>query len=153
METYPDNLSELERRLAACPPSSDGLNADAMLFAAGRAAARSGPARFLWPGLTACLAVLAIVLGLWVAVERAERLSLAERLRQPPPAPSALPNQSEPATADEPAPDSVLAARRALEQGLDAWPPAPVRRADPPGPPPPDAPILRVGLPDNLPDL
>ena len=155
MDTHPDNLSELERRLADCVPSSAGLDADAMLFAAGRGSARPGPARFLWPGLSACLAALATVLGLWLAVERSERLSLAERLRQPvpAPAPSPPPTLTEPPTADEPEPNSVLAARRALEQGLDAWPPAPVPRADSPGPRPPDPPILRVGRSDTLPDL
>jgi len=155
MDTHPDDLSEMERRLGACAPAADGLDADAMLFAAGRASARPGPARFVWPALTTCLAALAVGLGAWLAVERAERLSLAERLRQPAPAPvpSPLPAPPEPPTADEPAPNSFLAARQALEQGLDAWPPAPVPAAGPPGPLPPDPPVLRVGRPDMLPDL
>ena len=63
MDTHPDDLSDLERRLAACAPSSAGLDADAMLFAAGRASARRGPSGIPLAGLTACLAALAIVLG------------------------------------------------------------------------------------------
>jgi hypothetical protein len=157
MDPHPDDLSELERRLATRAPSSAGLDADAMLFAAGRASARPGRARFLWPGLAASLAALAAVLGVWLAVERSERLSLAERLRQPAPTsePSPLTAPSEPPTADEPgpAPSSVLAARRALRQGLDAWGPAPVPRDDRPAPPPADSPVLRVGRSANLPDL
>ena len=155
MDTHPDDLSDLERRLAACAPSQAGLDADALLFAAGRASARHGPARLVRPGLTACLAVLAAALGLWLAAERSERLALAERLRRPAPAPppSATPVQPEPPTADEPGPNSVLAARRALERGLDAWPPTPQARADPPGRRPHTRPALRVGRPDVLPDL
>jgi hypothetical protein len=155
MDTHPDNLSELERRLAACVPSSVGLDADAMLFAAGRASVRPGPARFLWPGLAACLAALAAALGVWVASERSERLSLAERLRHPGPVPAPIPAPPEPPSTDEQKlkSSSVLAARRALEQGLDAWPPALVPRPDLPGPPQPDTPILRVGRSADLPDL
>jgi hypothetical protein len=154
MDTHPDDLSDLERRLAGCAPASAGLDVDAMLFDAGRASARPGAVRFLWPGLAACLAALATALGVWLAAERAERLALAERLRQPSPvAPPPSPAPSEPPTADEPRPDSVLAARRALERGLDAWPPAPVPRDDSPGPPPPDSPVLRVGRSANPPDL
>ena len=37
---FPGDLSDLERRLASWQPASAGLNADAMLFAAGQAAAR-----------------------------------------------------------------------------------------------------------------
>jgi hypothetical protein len=151
MDTHSDNLSELERRLANCKPATDGLATDAMLFAAGRAAAQPGAARFIWPGLSACLAALALVLGLWLATERSERLSLVQQFRQPAPAPPPSPVPIDPSTADELAPNSVLAARRALEQGLDAWPP--VLRVDSPGPSLPDSPILRVGRPDTLPDL
>jgi hypothetical protein len=153
MDTHSDDLSELERRLAACAPSSAGLDADAMLFAAGRAAARPRAARFVWPGLTVCLAALATFLGLWLAVERSERLSLVEQLQQPATAPSTAPVTPEPATSDELEPNSVLASRKALEKGLDAWPPAPMPRTDSLAPQPADTPIFRVGRADNLPDL
>ena len=157
MDTHSDNLSELERRLAACTPSAAGLDADAMLFAAGRASVRPGLVRFLWPGLTAGLAAVVLVLGIWAAVERSERLVLAAQLRQLPTAPVPYPSPapSEPPTTDEvkPSPSSVLAARPALEKGLDAWPSAPALRPEAVGPPRPDAPILRVGRSADLPDL
>jgi hypothetical protein len=157
MDANRDKLTDLERRLAACEPSAAGLSADAMLFAAGRASARPGPARFVWPALSAGLAVLAAALGAWLAAERAERIALAERLRQPAPAPSVAPAPPpvivpEPPTPGEPPTSSVLAARRALEQGLDAWPPAAATYVDTPGPRPPEPPVLRAGPPDGLAD-
>ncbi len=152
----PDDVSDLERRLAACAPAADGLDADAMLFAAGRASARS---RFVWPALTACLAALAVVLGVWLVTERAARLDLAQRLERatpaplPPVSPAPPATAPEPPTANEPPANSLLAAHRALEQGLDAWPPATVPTVATPGPLPSDPPTLRVGRPDTLPDL
>ncbi len=144
----PDGLTDLERRLAACAPSADGLDADAMLFAAGRASARPGRARLVWPGVVACLSAMSFVLGARLATERAERQQLAHQPEQPAPLlpPSVAP---EPPTAEQPPNSSVLAARPALEQGLDAWPPAKV----PAGAPAPEPPVLRVGRPDSLPDL
>jgi hypothetical protein len=154
MDTNSDDLSDVERRLAACEPSAAGLDADAMLFAAGRASVRPSAARVLWPLLTACLAALVVVLGAWLWFERAERLSLAGRLQQSAPAPAPAPvPPPEPPTAAEPPTSSVFAGHRALEQGLDAWPPAPLPDAGPPGPLPPDPPILRVGRSATLPDL
>jgi hypothetical protein len=155
----PDNVSDLERRLASHAPAADGLDADAMLFAAGRAAGRPGHARFIWPTLTACLAALAVVLGVWLGVERTERRDLAEQLKRSisaplvPPSPAPPAPMPEPPTANEPSSNSLLAAHRALEQGLDDWPPLTVPPHDTPGPLPPDPPILRVGRPDTLPDL
>jgi hypothetical protein len=151
----PDDLTDLERHLAGCAPSADGLDADAMLFAAGRASARRG--RLAWPALTACLAVLSVVLGVWLAAERAERKELAQRLQRPapmqtpPPEGAAPPAPApEPPTADQPPGGSVLASHQALEQGLDAWPPAALSAGDAPSP---ERPVLRVGLPGSLPDL
>src|SRR5438552_19059242 len=89
MSPHPDNLKDLERRLAACAPATGGLDADAMLFAAGRASARRGAARFVWPALTASLAALVVVLGIRLANERSERLALVQRLR--PESPAVLP--------------------------------------------------------------
>ena len=154
---HPDDLSELERRLASCQPTTDGLDADAMLFAAGRASVRPGPARFAWPALAACLAGLAVVLGTWLAAERGERLALAQRLQQvpaPAPAPSSSPAvPAESSKPDEPSPNSLLAAHRALEQGLDGWPAQSVARGDSADPPSPAVPVLQVGRPDRLPGL
>ncbi len=154
----PDDLSEWERRLSAWEPAAEGLHPDAMLFAAGRAAARSGSARFVWPALACFLSVLAAVLGVWLAAERTERRLLAQRLRHQPTAPSPSPSlpvpalivPEEPPIAEEAAPDSFLAARRALEHGLDDWPARAVVRADPPDPTPPNPSVLRVGQHDAL---
>jgi hypothetical protein len=150
----PDDLSETERRLSAWEPDPRGLDPDAMLFAAGRAAARGGPSRFLWPALACSLAVLAAGLGAWGSAERAGRLALAGQLRQLPQAPSPAPSPvvlpAEAPTADEPAPSSFLTARHALERGLDAWTSQAVVRAGPPGPPPQDTPVLRVGQREAL---
>ena len=67
MQPDPENLSELERRLAACTPAMDGLNPDAMLFAAGRASARRGRARIVWPVAFTALSLLTIaVTSLWM---------------------------------------------------------------------------------------
>lgn len=161
MDTHshrPEDLNELERRLSAWQPSSAGLNADAVLFAAGRASVRPGPARIAWPAFTALLTVLAVVLGLWLAAERSERQALAFRLRERPPAPAVNPSpppaaNAEPVespTADEPAPDSYLASRRALEKGLDAWPSRVVVRGGPTDPSLTNPPILTLGQRDAL---
>src|SRR6266852_6201889 len=117
---HADDLTDVERRLAAYTPSATGLDADAMLFAAGRASVRPGPARFVWPGLTVGLTTVALVLGVWLATERAERLELAQQLRQtlPPHVPSPSPSPSpgdaptEPATEQERAPNSLFAAHK-----------------------------------------
>ncbi len=122
-----DDLSPLERRLAAWQPAADGLDADAMLFAAGRASVRPGRGRFLWPALTGLLCVLLAAEGVWLAVERSERLSLARQMRKQPPASSPLPAPpavpAESYSDDAASPDSLLTARRTYEQGLEAWPP------------------------------
>jgi hypothetical protein len=142
MDTHshlPQDMNELERRLSAWQPSSEGLDADAVLFAAGRASVRPGTIRFVWPALTTLLTALAVVLGLFLAEERSERLALVRRLREQPPAPAvnplpqpaANPASVEPTHSDELAPDSYLASRRALELGLDAWPIRAVVRAEP----------------------
>src|SRR5437764_15312701 len=80
-----EDLSAVERRLAGWRPGPAGLDADAMLFAAGRAAGRRGRL----PALALCgvLAVAAVGLGAWALTERAERLAIAGRLREQPPTP------------------------------------------------------------------
>jgi hypothetical protein len=145
-----DDLTGLERRLAGWQPAPAGLNADAMLFAAGQAAGRRGRA---WPALTGLLAILVVVLGTWAAAERAGRLALARQLppEQPAPAPAVPSDPPEPPTTDGLAPNSLFAAHRALEHGLDAWPPQPVPRAAVPDPPAP--PVLQAGQRDALLDL
>lgn len=154
----PEDMNELERRLSAWQPNSAGMDADPVLFAAGRASVRPGPARFVWPALTTVLAALAVVLGVCWAEERSERLSLADRLRARPPAPTTNPSPrpavniapSESPSPDEPPPDSYLASRRALERGLDAWPSRAVARNGPTNPSLANPPVLRLGQREAL---
>jgi hypothetical protein len=154
---HPEDLSELEHRLSAWRPADEGLNADAVLFAAGRASVRLGPARFVWPALTVCLAGLAVVLGVCLNVERSERLALARQLRQPPPAPAPKSAPSievspvELPPAEDVPPTSFLAAHRLLERGLDDWPErVVVARVETPAPALPHTPVLQVGQRDLL---
>jgi hypothetical protein len=154
MDTHrdPDDLSELERRLSAWAPAAGGLDSDAMLFNAGRAAARPGASRFVWPALACVLAGLVALTCGWAWSERAARLHLAEQLRQQaaPPAPVPAPvAPAESAPAAEPTPESLLAARRGLEQGLEAWPPRPITHAGSIAGPP-SAPVLQVRHRDVL---
>src|SRR5579872_1055799 len=123
----PDDLSALEARLSGWEPSAAGLDADAMLFAAGRAAARPGAARYVWPALACCASLVAAALGVWLGAERTERQALAQQLRRQDPAPRspsgpALEVQPPETPAVEAPPrDSLLAAYRALDEGLEAW--------------------------------
>jgi hypothetical protein len=144
-----EDLRALERRLSAWRPAADGLDADAMLFAAGRASARPGRGRFLWPALAACLALTSAGLGVALVREQAERLALARQMPSPTPAPAIVPPAP---PADEPvAPDSYRASQRALEEGLDAWPARPRGEAAVlPEDRRPAAPPLRVGQRERL---
>jgi hypothetical protein len=119
-----EDLSDLERRLAAVPPASAGLNADAMLFAAGRASTRRGLARFLWPALSVALAVAVVVLVVSLQSERQQRQAIARQLQQAQPAvvPSAKPNPASPEYQRSP----LLEVHRALEQDKDPLPDDPV---------------------------
>lgn len=154
----PEDLSELERRLSAWQPNSAGMDADAVLFAAGRSSVKPGLARFAWPVLTTVLAALAVVLGLCWADERSQRLALARRLHERPPAPTANPAprpavNSVPAESSSPGelpPDGYLASRRALERGLDAWPSRAVARSEPTNPSLANPPVLRLGQREAL---
>jgi hypothetical protein len=157
MDNHTD-MTELERRLSTWQPNSAGLDADAVLFAAGRASVRPGPARFAWPVLSAALTAVGIVLGLWLAAERSERLDLARRLQErpptpavkesPPPATNLVPEEAP--TSEEPPPDSYLASRPALEKGLDAWPSRVVLRSGQSESSLTNPPILTLGQRDAL---
>lgn len=74
------NLNDLERRLAGWRPATDALDADAMLFAAGRASIRRSPMRFAWPAIAACLAVAVGILGTQLSAERHEYQNLLARM-------------------------------------------------------------------------
>jgi hypothetical protein len=149
-------MNELERRLAAWQPAVAGLDADALLFAAGRASARPGAVRFVWPALAACASLLAIALGIWLVDERAERMALARQLRQQSHMLANTPAQSSPSdptpaqVEEEPPQDSYLAGHRALDKGLEAWPMSAVIRPDPLGPIPPHSSVFRAGRLDGL---
>jgi hypothetical protein len=119
------DLNDLARRLAEWRPSPTGLEVDRLMFDAGRASARSGRGRFIWPAVSAGLALTAMALGIGLAHERAARLELAMQLRDS--APAVAPGRgSELEPAESPPtqapPASYLAARRALTEDLDSWP-------------------------------
>ncbi len=141
----PDDLNELERRLADWQPSQANLAADRMLFAAGRASARTGK---LWPSIAACLAVLAGGLSVGLVHERSGRQALAEEvaaLRASHPVPAPAPDSSPAAPLT---PGSYWTFRHDLEENPDAWPQPPA--ADPPSPATPAERILQVGHLDEL---
>src|SRR5438309_5921585 len=86
---FPDrDLNDLEQRLSVWRPAAEGLDSDAVLFAAGRASVRPSPARFVWPALAACFALVAAALGGSLASERSQRLELARLLEQRTPSPA-----------------------------------------------------------------
>jgi hypothetical protein len=122
------DLNDLERRLAEWRPSPSGLEVDRLMFAAGRASARSGQSRWIWPLVSAGLALTAVALGMGLAHERAARMELAMQLRDS--APAAIPArgselgpaESPPTSPTQAPPASYLAARRALTEDLDSWP-------------------------------
>jgi hypothetical protein len=117
------DLSDLERRLAAWQPKSDGLRSDTMLFAAGLAAGRRGPSR-LWPAVCALLLVQVVGLAVWLSSERSQRLALATRLGEG----ASLPDATKMAANDNslqsgysPAPNDYLHQRRRLEQDTNDY--------------------------------
>ena len=75
------DLNDLERRLANWRPAGDGLGADAMLFAAGRASVRRSPARFAWPAIAAGLILAVGLLSSRLAGERAVNRDLFAQLQ------------------------------------------------------------------------
>lgn len=153
---HTDDLSGLERRLASWAPAVEGLNVDAMLFAAGRASVCSSPTRFVWPALACGMAALATVLAVCLRLEHAQRLELAQQFQQLAPAPLAEPSfaPSPPpteSTADEEPPlSSLLVAHRVLERGLEDWPDPKLDRSDKPSTPQPPSSIFQVGQRDVL---
>lgn len=154
MDAHPprreDDLSEFERRLAGWRPAPGEAGTDAVLYAAGFAAGR-GRGRWLWPAVCGLLLVQVIGLGAWGLTERAERLALAARLREP--VPDSVvplpPDGAEPSY--PPPPDGYFLLRQRMEQDPNRWlasPPPTGVKAD--GPPPPQPAILRGGQRDVL---
>jgi hypothetical protein len=156
MDTHlpaPGDLNDLERRLSAMRPSTEGLDAGKMLFAAGRASVRPGWGRIAWPVVSACLVFLVATLGVGFAQERAARLELDAQLnRMRPavvPAPSVEPDSAEFPSSDSPLANSYLAARRTMLLDMDAGPVlAQVRPAE--GPSMPSPAILKANSHDDL---
>jgi hypothetical protein len=147
---HEDELSDIERHLAGWRPASDGLNADAMLFAAGQAAARRGRGRLLGTAFCVLLVVQSAGLGVWGLSERAGRLALATRIRERAPSSTAPPATavavavfSEPSYT--PSPEDYWHMRRRAEQDPVRW----LASLQPPGArtpdPPPEAAILKAG--------
>jgi hypothetical protein len=151
-----EDLSEVERHLAGWKPDAGNLDADAMLFDAGRAAGGGGRGALLWPALCAFLAAQAAGLGVWGLSERTERLALAGRLRDGTPAanvPAAPAVVVLPESSYTPLPDDYFHLRRRAEQDPGRWlASSRSERTQPPGPPPPSPAIFSAGQRDGLPD-
>jgi hypothetical protein len=130
-------MNDFERSLARLQPDAAGLNADAMLFAAGYAVGR----RRLWWSLvlSGLLGVLSIGLAVWALAEGSKRPSVA------PPRPEVVVPSPAGTPSPEPSPDGYLHLRRLAEQDPNHWlAPAPTAGiASPVGPEPM---ILRSGL-------
>lgn len=133
-EPKPDDLGEVERRLAGWRPAPEGLDSAAMLYAAGRASAGQR-GRWVWPVVAACFALLSVALGSQVAVERSQRLALASRLAEAKTTAAVL----DPVASLEPRPvlpHTLLAERRQLDRDFDAWLAGAAPMSEPnPGPP------------------
>ncbi len=119
----PDDVNDLESRLTAWQPSSRGLDADRMLYAAGQASVKQSRTRFLWPGVATGFAALTLVLGMRLSAERSARLALLAPSSRPAPAHVAQepPNDEQVVMIEALPADSLFAARRAVEDGVDAW--------------------------------
>lgn len=130
-------LNDLERRLAGWRPAADGLDADAMLFAAGRASIRRGSSRFVWPAIAAALA---LALGISETVRTTERRDHEVALARLTDA-SRSPTVSAPWEASSP---NYLIVRRAMEDNPDGMTGA----SRPPLHLPADQPTLRAGQRD-----
>jgi hypothetical protein len=74
-----DDLTALERRVAAWRPAAGLLNRDRTLFDAGRAAALAEGRSRVWQLATAASALLTVTLGALLAHERADRVALESR--------------------------------------------------------------------------
>lgn len=147
-----DDMSDLENRLSGWRPSTTGLDADGVLFAAGRASVRPGWGRIAWPVVSGCLALLTAILGVQLSQERSARLDLAARLRDLKPpiasAPSIVPEPVETPSTEPPSADSYLAARRALASNPDSWLAATTKPAE--GPLSSDRLIWKAGSPTDM---
>jgi hypothetical protein len=146
MHTNPEDLNALEQQLASWKPDPTGLDSDAMLFAAGRASAKYGLSRFVWPLWSFVLLGVAGTFAILWHNERTEKQLLTERLQQQSNMPAisgSLPSTPIEPQVSELAPNSLLATHRALETGLESW--SPVSTSVDPHHASPSPNVLRVG--------
>ena len=122
-----DDLRKLEGRLADWQPNREGLDLEAMLFAAGRASARHGKAWLAWPMACTCLALVTVVLGARLAAERSERLALIQELthRSTELAPTSSPIGSDKSIGEPLTPNSYLVLRQEWDRHFGALAPRP----------------------------
>jgi hypothetical protein len=108
---------DIERLLSGLRPRSDGLRADAMLFAAGLAAGRQAKRRSFFPLLCGILALTGAGLAFWGLAERRELMQLARNPPQPDRSPSiAVIRELGPAKSTyEPSAEDYLSLRREME--------------------------------------
>ena len=152
-----DELSDVERRLSSWRPETEGLSRDAMLFAAGLAAGRTGHGQRLWPTVCAALAIAAVAVGAWGVNERHECQLLLGRLQdhhEHAPSVSAPSNNAlavSRVTAAAASPNSYFNLRKQLEHDPGEWlasqEPIPL---PPLGPGPPEPSILRASQYESL---
>jgi hypothetical protein len=109
--------NDIERLLSGIRPSSDGLRADAMLFAAGLAAGRQATRRSFFPVLCGLLALTSVGLAYWGLAERRELTQIARDQPHNDRSPStAVARELEPAKSIyEPSADDYLSLRREME--------------------------------------
>ena len=70
-----DDLNDLERALQELAPAPARLDVAQTMFRAGQASAgRPGPGRYFWPGTSALLAVVSLVLGAFLAMPDQPRI-------------------------------------------------------------------------------
>jgi hypothetical protein len=152
--SHPEDLTNVERLLASWKPAPDGLDHEAMLFAAGRASARSGKSWVVWPTLAGCLALTAIVLGAWWSAERTQRLALLHELqsRAPSPAPVYNPTFDSAPPAEALAPNAYLALYHEWQKNPLDWPIATVASPGGSNAPATDLPIPKAWQPHGPPD-
>jgi len=120
--SHPDDLKKLEARLANWKPAPEGLDPEAMLFAAGRASAPVGKAWLAWPVACGCLVLTVVALGVRLSAERSERLALLREIqRMSSETGLAASSYGETAATTLPGPDSYLVLRREWEHQAGDW--------------------------------
>jgi hypothetical protein len=120
---HQDDLSDMEQRLARWQPVSASRSAEEVVFAAGVAAGRRGRSRLVWPAVCALLAALSIGMTIWGASERAERITIASRVKERALAMTKpLPDEVAAATTCySPSADDYFQMRRRAEQDPSRW--------------------------------